>query len=143
MARPSETAEARSKALAEKAHAEFRVGNVQIAARLFAEAVQENESNGWALLRHAIALERSAQRREAVDVYRRALAAEWPALEGKEVAIAHNNLGLQLYEVMGEEASAELHYRESMRVAEAHGLSFWYPYKASISKVLSILTSLR
>ena len=104
--RPSQQAERRSEALAEEAHAEFRAGNMPAAVRLFAEAVQENESNGWALLRHAIALERSAQRRQAAQAYTRALAAEWPALEGKEVAIAHNNLGLQLYEVMGEEASA-------------------------------------
>jgi hypothetical protein len=78
-----------------------------------------------------------------------------PPLEENEVAIAHNNLGLQIYEAVQQPAGgggegahashtsaavaslhasraaeAEQHFRLSIRAAEeAHVRSFWYPHK--------------
>ena len=74
-----------------------------------------------------------------------------PPLEANEVAIAHNNLGLQIYEAVQQTAEegahashasaaaslhasraaeAEQHFRLSIRAAEeARVRSFWYPYK--------------
>ncbi len=75
-----------------------------------------------------------------------------PPLEENEVAIAHNNLGLQIYEAVQQTAGegahashtsaavaslhasraaeAEQHFRLSIRAAEkAHVRSFWYPHK--------------
>ena len=52
---PSTEAASRSQALAETAHTHFRNGNVSAAVHWFEKAVEENGSNGWALLRYAIA----------------------------------------------------------------------------------------
>jgi Flp pilus assembly protein TadD len=113
-----------------EAHRKFREGDLAAAVGLFERAVRENRTNARVLLRYAIALERAGQRSEAADAYRDAMTAQTPSLEGKEVPVAHNNLGLQLYEVLGESAEAEQHYRRSMAAAEALNLSsFWFPYK--------------